>query len=173
LSRREYYLKNRERIIAKSTEYQKKNRAARTAYQAQWKLEHPDRVSEYRETEYLAFKADQKKVLAHNKNTLNNYYRTRHAIFDVLGHACTKCGYSDIRALQIDHIHGGGNKQRALDNSLGYFRAILDDPQIKEKYQTLCANCNWIKRAENNENSNKRSSKLLGTQVGDSREGNS
>jgi hypothetical protein len=28
---------------------------------------------------------------------------------------------------------------------------MLRDPKFFEKYQLLCANCNWIKRQENNE----------------------
>lgn len=66
------------------------------------------------------------------------------------GKICVKCGFLDVRALQIDHIHGGGTAEsRSLGNKL--FRRVIADPERCSKYQVLCANCNWIKRSENNE----------------------
>lgn len=42
-----------------------------------------------------------------------NYYQEhRSKVFDMLGRQCVKCGFDDIRALQIDHIHGGGNQHK-------------------------------------------------------------
>lgn len=79
----------------------------------------------------------------------------RKGIMEKLGGAhCRKCGFADVRALQIDHINGGGRKHRLnLGRGFGYqyYQDILDDPAIADKYQILCANCNWIKRHECNE----------------------
>jgi hypothetical protein len=74
-------------------------------------------------------------------------------IFDLLGGAqCRKCGFDDYRALQIDHVNGGGGKQLKSDTRLlkpaYYFTIIVQKPS---DYQVLCANCNWIKRDENHE----------------------
>lgn len=72
---------------------------------------------------------------------------------------CKKCGFNDYRALQIDHINGGGGKERRLQKTTSLqINKIRDD--IKKygtkKYQVLCANCNWIKRIESkNENNRK------------------
>ena len=66
-----------------------------------------------------------------------------------LGGKCVKCGFSDVRALQIDHISGGGNKEYKKHGGMyGVYKNVLLEP---EKYQLLCANCNWIKRFENKE----------------------
>ena len=65
---------------------------------------------------------------------------------------CVRCGFSDIRALQIDHIKGDGNKDRKSWNSVTeyYYRILgMARKQAQEKYQILCANCNVIKRREN------------------------
>jgi hypothetical protein len=77
---------------------------------------------------------------------------------DVLTHygrgklACVKCGFSDIRALSIDHINGGGNKERKKLKIGGRpFYSYLKASNYPEGYQTLCMNCQWIKRVENNE----------------------
>lgn len=86
-------------------------------------------------------------------------YRTKYraSIFEMLGYKCARCGFDDVRALQIDHKNGGGNNERKLNlGRKDYYKRILD--KISEgntDYQILCANCNWIKRFENNENKNK------------------
>lgn len=78
--------------------------------------------------------------------------KIRNATLEVLGGKCMKCGFSDKRALQIDHINGGGGKDRK-EQSGNFNKQVLKSFLKKEnKYQLLCANCNWIKRYENNEN---------------------
>lgn len=77
----------------------------------------------------------------------------RDRVLDLLGRECVKCGYCEnVHALQIDHINGGGNVDR-LDAGSSYkvYQRVLDNP---EKYQTLCANCNIIKKIENKEHGN-------------------
>jgi len=78
-------------------------------------------------------------------------------VFEILGNKCVYCGCIDIRCLQIDHIQGNGAKDRAKGNiSTTLFLKIIRNPEkSKREYQILCANCNWIKRAENGENKGK------------------
>ena len=67
---------------------------------------------------------------------------------------CAKCGFEDIRALQIDHINGGGTAHfKAIFNDRGgsNFYRWLKINSFPSGYQVLCANCNWIKRHENKE----------------------
>ena len=75
--------------------------------------------------------------------------RKRREFLDTLGGECQRCGFSDWRALQIDHVNSNGHLERA--ENLGqseYYRRILANP---DDYMILCANCNWIKRYENGE----------------------
>lgn len=68
---------------------------------------------------------------------------------------CVKCGFSDIRALAIDHIKGGGHKERI--NGHGMVKTISDivlrlsNEEAQEKYQILCYNYNRIKQVEKEE----------------------
>jgi hypothetical protein len=68
------------------------------------------------------------------------------------GPRCNICGYdNDVRALQIDHVQGGGSAEIRGGNGAGiayYLRVLKDDTG---RYQLLCANCNKIKRHENKE----------------------
>lgn len=68
----------------------------------------------------------------------------------MLGSKCVECGFSDTRALQIDHVNGGGKQEaKKLGGFQRIYRKIVSDGI--DNYQLLCANCNWIKRATNNE----------------------
>jgi len=80
------------------------------------------------------------------------YIKVREEMFILLGNKCVQCGFSDRRALQIDHIRGGGIKERRKGNTRSFHQKVLKSTKTKEnKYQLLCANCNWIKRFENKE----------------------
>lgn len=78
-------------------------------------------------------------------------YKLHKKCLALLGNKCVKCGFSDIRALQIDHVNGGGKKE--LKSLRGQWRNLYRMVLIDKtgKYQCLCANCNWIKRYENEE----------------------
>jgi hypothetical protein len=66
---------------------------------------------------------------------------------------CAMCGIEDMRVLTIDHINGGGKKHReSINKKAGHdFYKWLKDNAYPDGYQVLCANCQWIKRIENNE----------------------
>jgi len=65
---------------------------------------------------------------------------------------CVRCGFRDIRALSIDHIRGRGGEERAKLNLGGKpFYYWLKRQGFPKGYQTLCMNCQFIKRQENRE----------------------
>jgi hypothetical protein len=83
-------------------------------------------------------------------NSKKDHGNLREQVLNKFGKVCGTCGFSDIRALQIDHVHGEGNQERKqVTNKSVFYRRVLRDSS--GKYQLLCANCNWIKRHENNE----------------------
>ena len=117
-TRRDYYLANREAIIAKMTDNYRKNPGVKKLYARKY------------------MKAKRAEVLA------------------VLGGKCNRCGFSDFRALQVDHVHGGGRIELLSGiSSYTYMKRVLSD--TTGKYQLLCANCNWIKKYENSETGNR------------------
>ncbi len=64
---------------------------------------------------------------------------------------CKFCGFNDIRALCLDHINGGGNQERKTFHGSCHLFRHLRDEGYPDGYQVLCANCNYIKAAENGE----------------------
>ena len=84
--------------------------------------------------------------MSYRKEWMKEYAkRQRKAALALLGNKCCKCGFADWRALQLDHKNGGGFKDV---RSIARSRDVLRHP---EKYQLLCANCNWIKKHEQKE----------------------
>lgn len=68
---------------------------------------------------------------------------------------CACCGEKRVWALVIDHIYGGGSKQRnalGLTSTYRYVRREYKESGIwpTHKYQILCATCNHGKRMNNN-----------------------
>jgi len=77
------------------------------------------------------------------------YWRLKHEAFILLGDKCVVCGLTDRRALQIDHIHGGGYKENQVLNPMTFLRKVIRDVKAGTSiYQLLCANHNAIKRWE-------------------------
>ncbi len=94
------------------------------------------------------------KKLAQRSKAANEYYhKQRKLAIDILGGKCIRCGFSDIRALQIDHIHGDGYADRKKKSHWRHqHKFITERPEeAKKKYQVLCANHNRIKAIENKE----------------------
>ena len=111
-------------------------RLIHAAHNNRWKQRHPDKARAIKERGDLKLKLD----------VLGAYGNGRVA--------CVRCGFDDIRALSLDHISGGGNAHRHENN--GRFSGqklyvYLRQNDYPLGYQTLCMNCQWIKRSENRE----------------------
>lgn len=83
-------------------------------------------------------------------------YERRQEMLQRCGGKCVKCNEDDWRVLQIDHVNGGGFKERRARKPGS---GMLTTARVEEivtrvaqgELQVLCANCNWRKRFENNE----------------------
>jgi hypothetical protein len=68
---------------------------------------------------------------------------------------CLRCGFSDIRALSIDHLDGKGAEHRrklsGLKRGGRIFYSWFKKNNYPSGFQVLCMNCQFIKREENNE----------------------
>jgi 5-methylcytosine-specific restriction endonuclease McrA len=73
----------------------------------------------------------------------------RQRVIAHLGGKCAICGFRDPRALQVDHVNGGGTRHRKTVSTHRVWKvALISDPGV---YQLLCASCNQIKRHEQGE----------------------
>lgn len=87
------------------------------------------------------------------ENNKKTYQLIRSKVIDGYGGKCNRCGFTDPRALQVDHVNGGGTQETAnrWKGSVRSFLYWLVNNNFPDGYQLLCANCNSIKRIENQE----------------------
>ncbi len=73
--------------------------------------------------------------------------KLRTSVLAIFGNVCGNCGFDDVRALQVHHIHGGGHQHRKSlhGNQAAIARDIMESPQ---DYELLCANCHAIETKE-------------------------
>lgn len=117
--------------------------AAREATR-KWRAANPEKVRE----QNLRYKEKKESQQLRKRQDI------RAALLSFFGGVCCKCGFSDPRALHLDHIHGDGNKERKAGkgNKWDQYRLIQSDPNAaRARYQLLCANCNMIKQYERGE----------------------
>jgi len=85
---------------------------------------------------------------------MSSMQKRRMAVLEKFGNKCSLCGFSDSRALQIDHVNGGGAREllkhkSSSDYYYKYLNKVIQDRC--NKYRLLCANCNWIEYAKRRE----------------------
>jgi hypothetical protein len=88
---------------------------------------------------------------ATNKKSLHRYReKLRRDLMRLIGLKCVRCDYSDVRALEIDHVNNNGSLER---KRFGHYRAewnhyIKNPNEIVKNLPILCCNCNKIKYFE-------------------------
>lgn len=142
---REYRLNNREHLRKLNKKYREKNKA-------RLRVKKHKRYEKIKNTEeYKKKRRDWQRKNPHYGAKLTA--RLRREVLIKLGGKCASCEITDLRVLQIDHVNGGGTKERKhLGNDMLYRKILrMDDSEIIGNYQLLCANCNLIKAFENKE----------------------
>ena len=123
------------------------------SYTAKYRETHREKELARSRAKYTLMKADPEYKKKRLDQRARHFRKLRLELETLLGSVCCRCGFSDRRALQIDHIAGDGAVERKKPVGQGFsaLNRMLFDPDVKLKYQLLCANCNWIKRCENRE----------------------
>lgn len=116
-------------------------------YRHTYYLNHKQQFKEYQKKAWLLHR-EEKSKWAHDYKQARKELLLRHYGNGEL--KCVNCGFDNIKALSLDHINGGGNKHRRdTDNKGGEkFYTWLIKNNFPEGYQTLCMNCQFIKRYE-------------------------
>ena len=116
------------------------------AYARKWRKEHPEYLPNYLEK----WKRDNPDYWFIYRQKLKTEILTYYGNNKL---ACVNCGFSDIRALTIDHIsNDGAEHRRKILKELTHKTTFIDiykwlkDHDFPPGYQTLCMNCQFIKR---------------------------
>jgi len=151
---RKYYEKHKDKILKYRHSYYKRKKEQELTSSGQYYRKHREEKCKELKERYAQDPEYRKRKLEDGRR---NKRKLRLEIISLLGSKCSKCGFSDERALQIDHLKGGGNLDRhANPSSWTYYKHILEEIKTGSKdYQLLCANHNCIKRITNQELGNK------------------
>jgi hypothetical protein len=135
---KDYYDRNREKCKKQIRESHLRHRESRLKSQKEYRREHYEEVT----TKARAYDRKVNKEL--KIETLSAYG----------GVKCAVCGYNkDYRALDLDHINGGGNKERiktGINGGIKFYNILRKQGfPDKDKYRVLCRNCNWLEYLDN------------------------
>lgn len=163
---RQYYLAHKERICARIRQYEADHPELQKERQKRWRDDNPEvsraihRKHYYRYRERLL--ADRRAYRRANldyvnalgrKNAYNSRTRIKNEVLTYYGGGkceCVTCGENRIACLSIDHINNDGMAHRKTLSFCGsQFYSYLKTSNYPEGYQTLCMNCQFIKKAEN------------------------
>lgn len=76
--------------------------------------------------------------------------RVKARVISKYGGSCVCCGELNVMFLSLDHIDGGGTKERSLTGKKGGgLYKKLDKLPVDSRYQVLCYNCNFGKGDRN------------------------
>ena len=115
-------------------------RRSRAEYARLWRSNNPERERARRERLRETRRSQGQECRERMLKTIHGFF----------GNVCQYCGFSDQRALQLDHISGNGSSDRMTIYQK--YHLIQERPvDARTKFQLLCANCNWIKRVVNHE----------------------
>jgi hypothetical protein len=128
----------------------------RYLYTKEWRKRNPDKEKCYARKYYQVHKERFKDYYLKNKHKQGEYLNTWNGKnrLRVLLHysknklVCSICGFSDIRALQLDHLNNDGAKERKIIGKGSNISRHIIKNNFPDKYQVLCANCNAIKEME-------------------------
>ena len=133
---REYYQKNRSKMVAKHTLWRLRNREKLLALQRAWYIKNKERLQPIRK---------QYNIWRREHGYTKEYFRK--VRLEVLSHyggippKCACCEEKHLEFLVIDHVGGGGNKHRKQlrrSSLWTWFKAN----KYPQGYRVLCHNCN-------------------------------
>jgi len=138
---RKYYQKNKERFKKNQREYYYSHKEERREYYNSHKEERQAYSRKYHNENKEKRRIQNRQYQQQVKEGILTHYGNGKC-------GCVKCGESRLACLSIDHIKAIGAKRRRKGV---YFYRWLEINNYPKGYQTLCMNCQWVKRVENNE----------------------
>ena len=100
-------------------------------------------------------------VECHRKECVAYQLKIRQEQLALFGSKCGRCGFDDVRALEIDHVVSvGAAKVRVVwtRKFVNYLRDHMED------FQLLCANCHAIKTKESGERVGRKDGRTVPTE---------
>ena len=149
---KKYYQEHKEEHNANARKWHQRNREKSNATAKKYRQEHREEVLKkarvYRKANRERLNAKERERSRKKRPKLK---------LEVLAYyglgvcQCVICGESRVDCLSIDHIANNGQEHRRTLTSRykgSHFYKYLKDNGYPDGYQTLCMNCQWVKKAE-------------------------
>ena len=119
----------------------------------EWRKNNPERYKQHY-TEY-----NSKNMSRISAGVKRRYYELKVKVIAILGGKCVYCGCDDLRFLEINHIEGGGNKEKKAAKIFGraymreFYLSIINGE--RKDVELVCGPCNklhfyWLKFGRDN-----------------------
>lgn len=137
---RAYYLKNKEKKKAKDKRYRERHKEQVKIKVLEWAKKHPDKV-----------KVIQRRYI--EKHLIPNALLLKIEILTHYGNGkcqCINCREERLDCLSLDHMNNDGASDRKINyktRTSGLYKCLKAEG-FPNGFQTLCMNCQWVKKAE-------------------------
>lgn len=153
---RKYYYKNRDRILEVRRKWEVKNKDRINKARRERRKNDPEykaKLDIRGKSNYKNNKDNWVRYRLKNKDIINHKCRIRNKSIrmEVLNYysngsmECNCCGEKELDFLSIDHIDGGGYKQRKIQGVGTNLTKWLKTNDYPKGFQVLCMNCNFGK----------------------------
>ena len=88
----------------------------------------------------------EKDLIRRRERNKKHHTNRKNSLFDLMDNKCKCCGEDDPIYLQIDHVNNDGHLERKNRSRRGPKLTLKKYLEAPEKFQLLCANCNWAKQ---------------------------
>lgn len=110
-----------------------------------WYEANKEKARAYKAANMRRYRAENPEKYANQSRAAKR--KLREKILSAFGGVCAICGFSDERALTLDHVLNNGAEERKKLGERGvYYRALK--PEHRHEYRMLCMNCQFIARHE-------------------------
>lgn len=136
---KEHYNKNRDQILTRQAQHDKRFPEIKKEWRKRNRAWLTAKTRERRRASISTFLQSRK----------NEYMNLRDRIIAAYGACCKCCGERNVKFLQIDHVNNDGYLQRKeVGGGVRFYRWVISNG-FPDSLQLLCANCNWGKRTNN------------------------
>ena len=160
---KQYYQLNKERIKERTRVYAITHKEQCCKKTKEWAKKNPDKIKisqkRYEERNIEKIRARRKRYYTANREKIlqrarpssrlvNLKLKTEVLSFYGKGECkCCVCGMDNLDCLSLDHLNNNGYEHRKVLRSNSIYKFVRKNG-FPEGYQTLCMNCQWIKKAE-------------------------
>jgi len=131
----------------KNAEHYKANQEEEKARRRKYYSGNSEEEKRYSRDYYAKNREDileKQKVNQNRKEYFKKYYRElKKRIVAAYGGKCVCCSEAHFEFLTIDHIKGGGRKDRSKHTGAGFYAWLEKRGFPQKEYRLLCMNCNF------------------------------